>query len=104
MSAALGNGSNKRIRSYIENGGVYMGICAGSYYGSRKVEFDLHGPLEVNEERELKLFKGRAVGPALKGFSYNTIQGQYAIPFVFNEETPVIILSVFDVVGRRSTA
>lgn len=66
-----------------------MGICAGSYYGSRKVEFDLHGPLEVNEERELKLFKGRAVGPAYKGFDYKSTKGEYAIPFVFNEETPV---------------
>ena len=66
-----------------------MGICAGSYYGSRKVEFDLHGPLEVNDERALKLFKGRAVGPALKGFDQKSTKGEYAIPFVFNEETPV---------------
>ena len=66
-----------------------MGICAGSYYGSRKVEFDLHGPLEVNEERELKLFKGRAVGPAYKGFDYKSTKGEYAIPFVLNEETTV---------------
>ena len=66
-----------------------MGICAGSYYGSRKVEFDLQGRLEVNEDRELKLFKGRAVGPALKGFDYKSTKGEYAIPFVFNEETPV---------------
>ena len=45
--------------------------------------------LEVNEERELKLFKGRAVGPAYKGFDYKSTKGEYAIPFVFNEETPV---------------
>ena len=89
LSAAIGNGANKRIRAYIENGGKYMGICAGSYYGTSKVEFDVNGPLEVNEERELKLFRGRAIGPALKGFDYNTQGGEYAVPFVFNEKTPV---------------
>lgn len=89
LSSALGNGGNKRIRAFIENGGNYIGLCAGGYYGTSKVEFDLHGPLEVNEERELKLFKGRAIGPALKGFTYNTDAGQYAVPFVFNEMTPV---------------
>lgn len=67
-----------------------MGICAGSYYGSKQVEFDINGPLEVNEEREMKLFKGRAIGPALKGFDYFTTKGQYALPFVFNEKNPVI--------------
>ena len=89
LSAAIGNGSNKRIRAYIENGGKYMGICAGSYYGTSKVEFDVNGPLEVKEERELKLFRGRAIGPALKGFDYHSTRGEYAVPFVFNESTPV---------------
>lgn len=55
----------------------------------RQVLFDLHGPLEVNEEREMKLFNGKAIGPALKGFDYYTTKGQYAVPFVFNEKTPV---------------
>lgn len=86
---AEGNGSNLRIRAYIENGGNYLGICAGSYYGSKQVEFDINGPLEVNEEREMKLFKGRAIGPALKGFDYFSTKGQYALPFVFNEKNPV---------------
>ena len=66
-----------------------MGICAGSYYGTSKVEFDVNGPLEVKEERELKLFRGRAIGPALKGFDYHSTRGEYAVPFVFNESTPV---------------
>ena len=90
---AEGNGSNLRIRAFIENGGNYLGICAGSYYGSKQVEFDINGPLEVNEEREMKLFKGRAIGPALKGFDYFSTKGQYALPFVFNEKNPVAIVS-----------
>ena len=89
LSSALGNGGNKRIRAFIENGGNYLGICAGGYYGTSKVEFDLHGPLEVNEERELKLFKGRAIGPAPKRSPYTSESGQYAVPFVFNEMTLV---------------
>ena len=49
----------------------------------------MNGPLEVKEERELKLFRGRAIGPALKGFDYHSTRGEYAVPFVFTESTPV---------------
>jgi len=38
---------NKLIREYVEQGGMYLGLCAGGYYGAQKVEFEVGTPLEV---------------------------------------------------------
>lgn len=75
--AALKGEGNAQIRSFVENGGTYLGICAGAYYGCRRVEFDQGFPLEVCEERELSFFPGKAVGPAYgKGtFEYESEKG-----------------------------
>jgi biotin--protein ligase len=61
---------NRKIKRFVEQGGSYLGICAGAYYAAASVAFDLGGPLEVNEARELSLFPGEAVGP-LAPFCYN---------------------------------
>lgn len=68
---------NAAIRSWVEKGGIYFGICAGAYYGCKQVEFDRGYPLEVCEERELCFFNGKAVGPAYgKGtFEYGSEKG-----------------------------
>ncbi len=63
---------NTIIQNYVANGGAFLGICAGSYYGSSTVEFDKNGPLEVLEDRELGFFKGSAVGPVLAPYDYQT--------------------------------
>lgn len=62
-SALKGEG-NRRIRRYVENGGSFLGICAGAYYGCGTVEFDLGMELEVVGLRELAFFPGIARGPA----------------------------------------
>src|SRR5439155_581244 len=62
--AGLQGEANQQIRAFVEEGGAYVGICAGAYYGSARVEFDRGFPLEVCEERELCFFSGTAVGPA----------------------------------------
>lgn len=62
-SALQGRGNDK-IRSFVERGGTYLGLCAGAYYGCRTIEFDKGNPLEVCEERELGFFSGIAIGPA----------------------------------------
>lgn len=69
--------ANKRLRTFVENGGAYFGICAGGYYGSSEVVFEEGGELEVIEKRELAFFPGRAIGPVFgKGqFAYNSKQG-----------------------------
>lgn len=68
---------NQRISSFVSNGGKYLGICAGGYYGSAYVEFEKEGELEVCGERELAFFPGRAVGPAygLGLYSYQSQRG-----------------------------
>lgn len=61
---ALKGEANFRIRNFVVNGGSYLGICAGAYYGCANLEFDLGQSLEVKGERELKFFPGLACGPA----------------------------------------
>lgn len=59
------------IYDYVKNGGSYLGICAGAYFGSSYVEFDKNQKLEVLGKRELSFFKGKAIGPA---FGPNTFK------------------------------
>jgi biotin--protein ligase len=68
---------NARIKSFVMNGGTYLGICAGAYYGCSSLEFDLGHPLEVKDKRELKFFPGVAYGPAYGGgtFCYTSSSG-----------------------------
>ena len=56
------------IRSFVKNGGVFVGSCAGAYYASERLLWlytDDGEPVEI--EYPLKLFEGIAVGP-LVGF------------------------------------
>lgn len=78
--AALQGEGCRRIRRFVENGGGYLGICAGAYFGAKNIEFDLGFPLEVCEERQLAFFPGKAVGPAFgKGtFDYDSQKGARA--------------------------
>lgn len=77
---ALHGEPNAKIRKYVENGGSYLGICAGAYYGSGYVEFEKGYPLEVVQERELAFFPGIARGPAygLNRFRYEDESGSVA--------------------------
>ena len=69
---------NNRIKNFVEKeGGQYLGICAGAYYGANKTVFERGGELEVLDEGALKFFKGTAEGPAygLGKFDYNSEAG-----------------------------
>ena len=74
----LNGQGNEVIKQYVTNGGSFLGICAGSYYGSSYVEFDKNGPLEVLGDRELGFFKGSAIGPILAPYDYKTQSGSRA--------------------------
>jgi biotin--protein ligase len=54
----------RRLRAFVFAGGVYLGICAGGYFGSSSVTFEEGGKLEVLGKRELAFFPGTAIGPA----------------------------------------
>ena len=43
----------RRIKEYVEEGGRYLGICAGAYFGAEEVRFDQGGGLEVVGKRDL---------------------------------------------------
>ena len=47
--AALLGAGNLKIRSFVERGGTYLGLCAGAYYGCRSIEFEKGFPLEICE-------------------------------------------------------
>lgn len=68
----LGCQGNAKIRSYVENGGVYFGLCAGAYYASRRCRFEEDVPeLAVVEDYGLDLIDADAVGTLKKDFKIN---------------------------------
>ncbi|MDF2549192.1 MAG: uncharacterized protein K0S07_259 [Chlamydiales bacterium] len=82
---ALKGAGNARIRSFVELGGAYLGICAGAYYGSSEVLFEEGLPLEVKAKRELAFFPGPAVGTLFQRgrFAYDSEQGACPAPVLF---------------------
>lgn len=75
----LNGEGNKRIKTFVSNGGIYFGFCGGAYYGSRFVEFSPHTPIEVIGERELGFFPSFAKGPVFKPYDYNSSQGACSV-------------------------
>jgi glutamine amidotransferase-like uncharacterized protein len=80
----LNGKGNANIKSFVTNGGKFLGICAGAYYASSEVEFELGGSLEVIGTRELGFFPAKTIGPALSHFSYNSNEGVSAAIISFN--------------------
>lgn len=74
----LNGKGNQKIKKYVENGGSYLGICAGGYYGGNFVEFAKGSFLEVLGERELSFFPGVVRGPILAPYNYNNESGARA--------------------------
>lgn len=78
--AKLQGTGNRHIRDFVRNGGGYLGLCAGGYYGASFVEFAKGDAVfEVVGERELAFFPGVAQGPLLPGFEYKTHAGARAV-------------------------
>ena len=70
---------NKNISDFVRNGGSYLGICAGAYYGCSLVQFAQGDPiLEVIGPRELAFFPGVSEGPVFPGFDYASNAGAKA--------------------------
>ncbi|MGE3954548.1 MAG: BPL-N domain-containing protein [Parachlamydiales bacterium] len=65
--------ANRQIRCFVEEGGLYLGLCAGAYYASSRVVFERGRPLEVIGDRELAFFPGETHGPLFeKSFTYTS--------------------------------
>ncbi|GFR80005.1 biotin-protein ligase [Elysia marginata] len=80
---ALGSQGTQTIRQYVEQGGTYLGFCAGAYWACNYIEFDKGGPLEVVGERFLKFYPGSCIGPAFPGFGYKNKVGVQAVPVTY---------------------
>lgn len=91
------NGSgNRRIHNYVDNGGVYLGICAGAYYACQSLSWRKGTDQEISGKRELNFVDACAVGP-IKEFTQGaenqdyktydivdiTLQGQYHVPVLY---------------------
>lgn len=60
----LNGAGNAAIRRYVEEGGAYLGICAGAYYACRRIEWAQDEQHQaIIGERELGFFAGTAIGP-----------------------------------------
>ncbi len=82
----LNGEGNRRIRRFVEAGGLYIGFCAGGYYGSGKCEFEMGNKLlEVIGDRELAFFPGITRGGAFSGFVYNSEKGARAAKLQVNK-------------------
>lgn len=58
---------NDKIRDYVNNGGIYYGICAGAYYACEKAVFEQDIPeLAIVSECGLNLVGGQAIGTLYK--------------------------------------
>lgn len=83
---ALQGEGNASIRSYVENGGRFLGICAGGYYGAASIAFAEGEKEEIIAERELAFFPGKAVGPAYRNnFQYDSEVGALVAPIRWQE-------------------
>lgn len=71
----LNGKGNAVIKRYVQEGGAYLGICAGAYYASQYIEFDKGSELEVCGARELAFFPGKSIGPHLAKYDYLSYSG-----------------------------
>lgn len=71
----LNGKGNEKLRNFVESGGAFLGICAGSYFAGNFVEFALNSPIEVQGSRELGFFPGIVRGPIIKDYHYESQKG-----------------------------
>ena len=76
----LNGEGNRKITQFLERGGLYLGLCAGGYYGAKRCEFEVGNKrLEVIGDRELAFYPGICRGCAFSGFVYHSEQGARAV-------------------------
>lgn len=75
----LNGAGNRRITQFVRNGGRYLGLCAGGYYGCKSCEFEVGDKtMEVIGDRELAFYPGICRGGAFPGFVYHSEAGARA--------------------------
>lgn len=85
---ALNGRGNQKIRNYVQNGGAFLGICAGSYYAGSYVDFARGTHMEVCGSRELAFFPGAVCGPHLADYVHQSEEGARAAEIHPTPELP----------------
>ena len=86
---ALDGDGTSKIRTFVEEGGSYLGICAGAYFGAGAIEFEKGGSYEVCAQRSLAFFPGLAEGPVYGKNKYQIdgLQGLEAARISWNDRS-----------------
>ena len=74
----LNGQGNANIRTYVSNGGSYIGICAGAYYACQRTEWHPETGPVFSVENELAFFPGIAQGP-VKTFTRNDLDLSFTV-------------------------
>ena len=85
----LSRRGNQNIRKFVEQGGTYVGICAGAYYACAETIFAEGLPLELKLPGELHFFSGRAIGPVFadEDFTYDSEKGARVVEVQWRDGT-----------------
>ena len=63
----LNGAGNKILHHYVDDGGSYLGLCAGAYYASNAMKWaDSIDGQTIAGARELNFFPGTAIGPVME--------------------------------------
>lgn len=74
-TALLHGPGDEEIVSFVQQGGRYLGICAGAYYACDHVLFHPTGPDSICQPRSLRLFPGPGIGPVLAPYDATNRSG-----------------------------
>ena len=77
------------IKTFVENGGVYFGICAGAYYAHRRIEWNNTTECILGD-RELAFFDSVATGPLIKPYNPKTSAGMAFVPAHFQGKEAIV--------------
>lgn len=66
----LNGEGNSKIKAFVEQGGHYLGICAGAYYATREIDW---AKGDIAGSRELNFHDGKATGPVYEFLEDNDI-------------------------------
>lgn len=77
----LDHEGTERIRRFVEQGGKYLGLCAGGYFGaSQTVFYPNHPTMEIFSQSLLNFYPGVCQGPVYTDFAYQSEVGAHAAP------------------------
>lgn len=87
LSEGDSGSANAAIKSYVQGGGKFLGLCAGAYYASRTVDWERgRAGYQILGERPLRFFNGTCKGSVYPGFEYEIEAGARAVQLVLEDD------------------